>query len=55
VPARIVEARRDEEQRVAATGERHSGMIDIQMGGVRVRITGSADPDCVRAVLEQLR
>lgn len=55
VPARIIDARRDEQRRAPATSERHSGTIDIQIGGVRVRITGSADPDCVRAALEQLR
>jgi len=55
VPARIVDASRDEQRSATATDERHSGTIDIQIGGVRVRITGSADPDCVRAALEQLR
>jgi len=54
VPARIIEARGDEQRR-PASGERDSGTIDIQIGGVRVRISGSADPDCVRAALEQLR
>jgi len=55
VPVRIIEAGRGEQRRATATGERHSGTIDIQIGGVRMRITGSADPDCVRAALEQLR
>lgn len=55
VPARIIDATRDEQRRVPATGERHSGTIEIQIGSVRMRITGAADPECVRAALEQLR
>jgi transposase len=55
VPARIIEATRDEPRRTPSAAELHSGVIDIQIGGVRVRISGSADPDCVRAALEQLR
>jgi transposase len=30
------------------------GTIDIDLGHARVRIEGSADPDCVRAALEAL-
>jgi transposase len=33
---------------------RKSGIIDIDLGHARVRIEGSADPDCVRAALEGL-
>ena len=33
----------------------YSGVIDIEIGDVRVRIAGSADPSCIRAALEQLR
>ena len=55
VPARIIETTRDEQRRVPATGERHAGTIEIQIGSVRMRITGAADPACVRAALEQLR
>jgi len=55
VPARIMDTSQDEPRSASSTGERHSGTIDIQIGGVRVRITGSADPDCVRTALEQLR
>jgi len=55
VPVRIGDAGEDEHKNARATAEPHSGTIDIQIGGVRVRITGSADPDCVRAALEQLR
>ena len=31
-----------------------SGIIDIDLGHARLRIEGSADPDCVRAALEGL-
>src|SRR5262249_5274317 len=31
-----------------------SGIIDIDLGHARVRIEGSADPECVRAALEGL-
>jgi len=55
VPARIVDASQNEQRKAPAKNERCSGTIDIQIGGVRMRITGSADPDCVRAALEQLR
>ena len=55
VPARIVDTTRNEQRKAPATDHRHSGTIDIQIGGVRMRITGSADPECVRAALEQLR
>jgi transposase len=30
------------------------GIIDIDLGHARVRIEGTADPDCVRAALEKL-
>jgi transposase len=33
---------------------RRAGVIDIDLGHARVRIEGSADPDCVRAALERL-
>jgi transposase len=33
---------------------RKSGIIDIDLGHARVRIEGSADPECVRAALEGL-
>jgi transposase len=33
---------------------KRSGVIDIDLGDVRVRIEGAADPDCVRAALEGL-
>lgn len=31
-----------------------TGVIDIDLGHARVRIEGAADPDCVRAALEEL-
>jgi len=31
-----------------------TGAIDIELGQARVRIEGSADPECVRAVMEGL-
>ena len=55
VPVRIEDGSQGEHKNARATVEPHSGTIDIQIGSVRVRITGSADPDCVRAALEQLR
>jgi len=55
VPVRIEDASQDEPRSASATAEPPSGTIDIQIGVVRVRISGSADPDCVRAALEQLR
>ena len=33
----------------------YAGAIDIEIASARVRITGSADPGCIRAVIEQLR
>jgi transposase len=33
---------------------RTTGVIDIDLGHARVRIEGTADPDCVRAALEGL-
>ena len=34
--------------------KRQSGFIDIDLGHARMRIEGSADPDCVRAAIEGL-
>jgi len=33
---------------------RRSGVIDIDLGHARIRIEGSADPECVRAAVEGL-
>jgi hypothetical protein len=54
LPARIIESSHIEDGRTKLYGE-YTGVIDIEFGGARVRITGSADPGCVRAALEQLR
>lgn len=56
VPARIIDSSHIEQQRIGAKPpDVYSGAIDIEIGEVRVRITGSADPGCIRAALEQLR
>ena len=34
--------------------KKRAGIIDIDLGHARVRIEGTADPDCVRAALEGL-
>jgi transposase len=56
LPARIINSSHVEPQR---TGTKppgvYAGVIDIEIGDVRVRITGSADPGCIHAALEQLR
>ena len=56
LPARITDSIHAGPQRTGTklTGV-YSGAIDIEIGEVRVRITGSADPGCIRAALEQLR
>ena len=44
-------------RRAATRGKsraRRAGIIDIDLGHARVRIEGTADPDCVRAALEGL-
>jgi transposase len=33
---------------------KRTGIIDVDLGHARVRIEGTADPDCVRATLEGL-
>jgi len=53
LPARVIDSTEVEQRRTKVHNE-YPGMIDIEMGGVRVRITGSADPNCLRAALEQL-
>jgi len=54
LPARVIDSTEVEQRRTEVHNE-YEGTIDIEMGGVRVRITGSADPNCLRAALEQLR
>lgn len=36
------------------TKSRRNGIIDIDLGHARIRIEGTADPDCVRAAIEGL-
>ena len=52
--ARIIDSAQVEQRRTEAHIAA-SGGIDIEFGDVRVRITGSADPNCIRVALEQLR
>ena len=47
VPARRASTRRQSKSK-------RSGIIDIDLGHARVRIEGTADPECVRAALEGL-
>src|SRR3984957_2297599 len=55
LPARIIDSSHDERQSIGTMPPgAYSGAIDIEIGAVRVRITGSADPGCIRAALEQL-
>ena len=55
-PARIIETKAVEQRRVKRKPDnQYCGVIDIEIGCVRVRISGSADPARVRAALEQLR
>ena len=56
LPVRVTE---DEVPAVRASPRRlskpkRSGIIDIDLGHARVRIEGTADPECVRAALEGL-
>lgn len=53
--ARIIDPGQAKQRTGADPDNQCSGTIDIQLGGVRVRITGAADPDCIRAALEQMR
>jgi transposase len=54
LPARIIDSGQVGQRREQVHSE-YAGAIDVEIGGVRVRITGSADPNCIRAALEQLR
>ena len=56
LPARIIDSGHVERHSTGTTPPgAYSGAIDIEIGDVRVRITGSADPGCIRAALEHLR
>jgi transposase len=55
VPVRVSDAVRPLEPASGLKSRpRKSGLIDIDLGHARVRIEGSADPECVRAALEGL-
>jgi hypothetical protein len=55
LPARIIDSSYVAPQRTGTKPSGvYSGAIDIEIGDVRVRVTGSADPACLRAALEQL-
>ena len=53
VPVKIIEAL-ERRQRADPPKITRSGVIDIDLGHARIRIEGTADPDCVRAALEGL-
>ena len=53
VPVKITDAV-EKLRRVSHGKSVRTGIIDIDLGGARVRIEGAADPDCVRAALEGL-
>ena len=56
LPAKIIDSSQVDERRTETQPYReYAGAIAIEVGDARVRITGSADPICIRAVLEQLR
>jgi len=54
LPVRITAAAVTSKRSVASTPAARTGVIDIDLGHARVRIEGSADPNCVRAALEGL-
>jgi transposase len=56
LPARIIESSHVGPERTGIKpSDVYAGAIDIEIGDVRVRIAGSADPGCIRAALEHLR
>lgn len=56
LPTRIIDSSHVAPQSAGTTPScAYSGAIDIEIGDVRVRITGSVDPGCIRTALEQLR
>ena len=50
IPVRVAEVMEQQFQPVRS----HSGSIQIELGHVRIRIEGAADPESLRAVLKQL-
>jgi transposase len=55
LPARIIDSSHVKQSAGTRPHGAYSGVIDIEIDDVRVRITGSADPGCIRAALEHLR
>jgi transposase len=45
----VVQSKRQHRSKI-----KRSGIIDIDLGHARIRIEGTADPDCIRATLEGL-
>jgi transposase len=57
LPVRISDSAPKLQVQPASRGKsraRKTGIIDIDLGHARIRIEGSADPDCVRAAIEGL-
>src|SRR5688572_6280889 len=54
LPVRITAAVTRKPGAVGSTRAVTTGVIDIDLGHARVRVEGSADPNCVRAALEGL-
>ena len=58
VPVKVVRATKEpleaRPRRAKSNVSKAAGSIDIDLGHARVRIEGTADPECVRAALEGL-
>ena len=54
LPVKIIDAASPQLKPGRKSKPRKSGIIDIDLGHARIRIEGSADPDCVRAALQGL-
>jgi len=52
VPVKVTETAEPKSHRVSKPSR--VGVIDIDLGHARIRIEGTADPDCVRAAVEGL-
>lgn len=50
----VEKVRREPRQKTKLKFKRTGGIIHIDLGYVQIRIEGSADPQCVRAVMEGL-
>ena len=58
VPVKVVRSKKESlearPRRAKSNVSKTAGRIDIELGHARVRIEGTADPECVRAALEGL-